>query len=63
MTQLANYAETRLLCDHCRTLVDQLDDLGFGYSRPADPNTAPAEVPDGVQLIALTGRTHREVTS
>lgn len=34
------------------------NDRGYGYSRPADiPNTTP--VPEGVELIPLTGRNQR----
>jgi hypothetical protein len=47
------------LCDRCRLPIaaDSTDDLGFGYFRDAD--TEPTPVPDGVELILLTGRTPR----
>lgn len=34
-------------------------DLGFGYSRDLDQGTTAVPVPDGVELIFLTGRTPR----
>jgi hypothetical protein len=52
------------LCDRCHHQLateppaDAAADLGFGYSRDTDP-PAPVPVPDGVDLIALTGRTPR----
>ena len=40
-----------------------LADLGFGYSRtPGDELALSSTVPDGVDLIALTGRARPEVT-
>ena len=59
MTAPARTGPARL-CDRCRhDLTDGPDvDLGFGYSRDTDP-PEPTPVPDGVDLIALTGRTPR----
>jgi hypothetical protein len=36
-----------------------VDRLGFGYSRDLDAAVGSIPVPDGVELIALTGRTPR----
>ena len=48
------------LCDRCRhALTAEPDDLGFGYSREPDTDLPDTPVPDGVELIALTGRTRR----
>jgi hypothetical protein len=49
------------LCDRCHHELhaDPNADLGFGYSRDSDTPVAPTPVPDGVVLIALTGRIPR----
>jgi hypothetical protein len=50
------------LCGRCRQDVRTergTDDLGFGYSRDTDNGTPDPPVPDGVELIFLTGRTPR----
>ena len=39
--------------------VPAAPDLGYGYSRDTDNGTPDAPVPDGVELIFLTGRTPR----
>ena len=39
-----------------------LTNLGFDHSRPYDNAAGPNTVPDGVDLIALTGRTRTEAT-
>ena len=62
MTAPAFSGPTRL-CDRCHRQLteppaDAAADLGFGYSRDTDP-PEPMPVPDGVDLIALTGRTPR----
>ncbi|MEV6601969.1 hypothetical protein AB0M36_34715 [Actinoplanes sp. NPDC051346] len=48
-------------CDRCHhILTPEPADLGFGYCRTPDtdlPDTTP--VPDGIELIALTGRAPR----
>ncbi len=47
-------------CAHChQPLNRQADDTGFGYSRDLDTDPDPAAVPDGVELVPLTGRTPR----
>ena len=35
------------------------DGCGFGYSREPDTDLIPAEVPDGVELVFINGRTPR----
>ncbi|GAB1688367.1 hypothetical protein [Krasilnikovia sp. M28-CT-15] len=55
-----------LMCEHCHHEITTplADDLGFGYSRDTDTDTdttTAIPVPDGVELIALPGRTRPEV--
>ena len=38
------------------------DEFGFGYSRQDSHDPTPVTIPDGVELIFLTGRTRKQAT-
>ncbi|RZU49335.1 hypothetical protein EV385_1080 [Krasilnikovia cinnamomea] len=50
------------LCDRCQhDLTEHASpDQGFGYSRDPDTSTTPVPVPEGVELVFLTGRIRTE---
>jgi hypothetical protein len=60
MATVISLTSTAPACDHCRQpLSRSTDDTGFGYSREPDTDLFSTDVPDGVELIFLTGRTPR----